>query len=63
MNLLCKVSAAVAQAAMQSGVARRRIVSFKEYTDTLRARTDHEYFFAKRHTREVRIHSKREHEL
>lgn len=53
-NLLCKVSVAVAKAAMQSGVARRGIASFKEYADTLMARTDHEHFFSKKHIRHRR---------
>lgn len=50
-NLITEVSCAVAKAAMESGVARRRIVSFKEYTATLLARIDNENFFAKENIR------------
>ena len=46
-RLLCEVSTAVARAAMESGVARRNIVSFKEYRETLTRRIDNENFFAK----------------
>ena len=46
-RLITEVSAAVAQAAMESGVARRQIASFKEYATTLLQRIDNENFFAK----------------
>lgn len=39
-RLLCNVSAAVAKAAMESGVARRKIISFKEYCRTLLQRVE-----------------------
>lgn len=39
-RLLCAVSAAVARAAMESGVARRRIASFKEYCGILASRIE-----------------------
>ena len=46
-RLLCEVSTAVARAAMESGVARRGIASFKEYAQTLQRRIDNENFFAR----------------
>lgn len=46
-RLVTAVSSAVARAAMESGVARRSIASFKEYTDALRNRIDNENFFAR----------------
>ena len=46
-RLLCEVSAAVARAAMESGVARRGIASFKEYAQTLQRRIDNGNFFAR----------------
>ena len=46
-RLLCEVSAAVARAAMESGVARRGIASFKEYAQTLQRRIDNDNFFAR----------------
>ena len=39
-RLLCEVSVAVAKAAMESGIARRRIKSFDEYCRTLQCRVD-----------------------
>ena len=45
-RLLCEVSTAVARAAMESGVARRSIASFKEYAQTLQRRIDNDNFFA-----------------
>ena len=39
-RLLCEVSTAVAKAAMESGIARRRIKSFDEYCRTLQCRVD-----------------------
>jgi malate dehydrogenase (oxaloacetate-decarboxylating)(NADP+) len=45
-RLLTEVSSAVAKAAMDSGIARRRIASFKDYANTLLARTDNDNFFA-----------------
>ncbi len=49
--LLTQVSTAVARAAMESGVARRRIASFTEYENTLLQRVDNENFFAKERKR------------
>ena len=46
-RLITEVSIAVAKAAMESGVARRRIASFKEYAETLHNRIENENFFAK----------------
>lgn len=46
-RLITEVSTAVAKAAMESGVARRGIVSFKEYTTTLLQRIDNENYFAR----------------
>ena len=45
-RLLTEVSSAVAQAAMDSGVARRSIASFKEYRDTLASRVESSNFFS-----------------
>ena len=56
-RLLTEVSSAVAKAAMESGVARREIISFKEYRTTLLARTDNDNFFSKNNLR----HHSREH--
>ena len=44
-RLLTEVSSAVAKAAIDSGVARRGIASFKEYRDTLIARVDNRNCF------------------
>ena len=46
-RLLTEVSSAVAEAAMQSGVARRPIVSMHEYRNTLLKRIECENFFAR----------------
>lgn len=46
-RLITDVSIAVAEAAMKSGVARRKIASFKEYATTLLQRIDNENFFIK----------------
>ena len=68
-RLISEVSVAVAKAAIESGVARRRIASFKEYESTLLQRIDNENFFAKeflRHRNSARIHtnnSSREHQF
>ena len=48
-RLITEVSIAVAKAAMESGVARRDIASFKEYAATLLRRVEHENFFAREH--------------
>ena len=48
-RLITEVSIAVAKAAMESGVARRDIASFKEYAATLLRRIEHENFFAREH--------------
>ena len=45
-RLLTEVSSAVARAAMESGVARRGIASFKEYRDTLASRVESGNFFS-----------------
>ena len=45
-RLLTEVSSAVAKAAMESGVARRNIASFKEYRQALLRRIDNDSFFA-----------------
>lgn len=50
-RLLTNVSIAVAQAAMESGVARRSIASFSEYAQTLTRRVDSENFFAREYLR------------
>ena len=58
-RLLTEVSSAVAKAAIKSGIARRNILSFKEYADTLLARTDNGNFFAResiRHRSHSRMH-------
>ena len=52
-RLLTEVSAAVARAAMDSGVARRGIASFNEYRQTLLTRVDNENFFAREYTRHI----------
>lgn len=46
-RLLTEVSIAVAKAAMESGVARRAIASFKEYSAQLQQRIEYENFFCK----------------
>lgn len=46
-RLLTEVSIAVAEAAIKSGVARRKIASYKEYATTLIQRVDNENFFIK----------------
>ena len=69
IRLATEVSIAVAKAAMESGVARRRITSFKEYATTLLKRIEFENFFAKenlrfRNTRRTNINNnQREREL
>ena len=50
-RLLTEVSAAVARAAMESGVARRGIASFNEYSQTLLKRVESENFFAREYVR------------
>ena len=50
-RLLTEVSAAVARAAMDSGVARRGIASFNEYRHTLLSRVESENFFAREYVR------------
>ena len=50
-RLLTEVSAAVARAAMESGVARRNIASFSEYRQTLLRRVNNENFFAREYLR------------
>ena len=50
-RLLTEVSAAVARAAMDSGVARRGIASFNEYSQTLLKRVESENFFAREYVR------------
>lgn len=45
-RLLTEVTVAVAQAAMESGVARRRIASFREYRNSLESRVDNSNFFS-----------------
>ena len=64
-RLLTEVSAAVARAAMESGVARRSIASFSEYSQTLLKRVDNENFFAREYLRHRtgRHGSEREREL
>lgn len=59
-RLVTEVSAAVAKAAMSSGVARNRITSFKEYAATLLARVKNENIFNKefiRHRNNGRFHN------
>lgn len=66
IRLLAEVSSAVAQAAMESGVARRRIVSFIEYRDTLLARVENSSLFCHgslRHHSKIRNHSGEENRL
>lgn len=55
IRLLTEVSTAVAKAAMESGVARRGIVSFKEYVATLQQRVDNKNFFATERVRHNRL--------
>ena len=64
-RLLMQVSAAVASAAMESGVARRSIASFNEYSHSLLKRVENENFFAREHLRHRigRHGSEREREL
>lgn len=64
-RLLTEVSAAVARAAMVSGVARRGIASFNEYSHSLLRRIENENFFAREHLRHRigRHGSEREREL
>lgn len=68
-RLITKVSVAVAKAAMESGVARRKIASFKEYADTLMQRIEKENYFTKellRRRNNGRLHtnkSTREHQI
>lgn len=67
-RLITDVPVAVAEAAMKSGVARRNIASFKEYSATLLQRIDNENYFAKeclRHKNRTRKHisSSREHQF
>ena len=64
-HLLTEVSAAVARAAIESGVARRSIASFSEYSQTLLKRIDNENFFAREYLRHRagRHGSERESEL
>ena len=50
-RLLCSVSSAVARAAMECGVARRKINSFKEYCDILRSRIEESNLFCKENVR------------
>ena len=50
-RLLIQVSSAVAQAAMESGVARRGIASFSEYSQTLLKRVESENYFAREYVR------------
>ena len=50
-RLLTQVSSAVARAAMESGVARRGIASFSEYSQTLLKRVESENYFAREYVR------------
>ncbi len=50
-RLLTEVSAAVARAAMESGIARRSIASFSEYRSCLEARTQENSIFSKERLR------------
>ena len=61
IRLLTEVSTAVAKAAMDSGVARRNIVSFKEYAATLLGRIEHENFFTKEFLRHKKMRRKDNH--
>ena len=59
-RLLTEVSSAVAQTAMDSGVARRSIASFSEYRDALLSRVDNSNSFSRervRHHSTTRNHS------
>ena len=64
-RLLTQVSSAVARAAMESGVARRGIASFSEYSQTLLKRVESENYFAREYVRHRigRHGSEREREL
>ena len=64
-RLLTQVSSAVARAAMESGVARRGIASFSEYSQTLLKRVESENYFARDYVRHRigRHGSEREREL
>lgn len=64
-RLLTQVSSAVARAAMESGVARRGIASFSEYSQTLLKRVESENYFAREYVRHRIGHhgSEREREL
>jgi malate dehydrogenase (oxaloacetate-decarboxylating) len=64
-RLLTQVSSAVARAAMESGVARRGIASFCEYSQTLLKRIESENYFAREYVRHRigRHGSEREREL
>lgn len=68
-RLITEVSMAVAKAAMESGVARRKIVSFKEYAESLLQRIDNENYFVRerihhKNTRRMNVNnSSREHEF
>ena len=68
IRLITDIPVAVAKAAIKSGVARRNIASFKEYSATLLQRIDNENYFAKeclRHKNGTRkhIYGAREHQL
>ena len=68
IRLITDVSVAVAEAAMKSGVARRNIASFKEYSATLLQRIDNENYFAKECLRQKNstrkhIYGAREHQF
>ena len=59
-RLLTEVTTAVAQAAMESGVARRKIASFSEYRSSLQSRVENENFFSSekiRHRNNTRNHA------
>ena len=59
IRLLTEVTTSVAEAAMESGVARRQIASFKEYRDMLISRVDNTNFFIRetmRHRFNARKH-------
>lgn len=68
-RLITEVSMAVAKAAMESGVARRQIVSFKEYAESLLQRIDNENYFVRerihrKNTKRININNcSREHEF
>ena len=59
-RLLYNVSAAVAQAAMESGIARRSIVSWSEYRETLHCRVEREteHTHHMMHYREKELHKR-----